>query len=201
MRLDNRVIALPKLKREKKIPNILNQKELKKIFAATKLFRHRVLLMLIYSAGLRSSEIINLKISDIDFVRKTIYIRQSKYKKDRIVPLSKYISHELKKYLKIYKPNEWLFNGINSNCPYSKTGITWVLNDAVKRAKIQKKVSLHVIRHSYATHLLEEGVNIVTLKELLGHSDIETTMIYLHVAQCDVIRAHSPLDTLYIKKT
>jgi len=156
-------------------------------------------LILIYFAGLRGQEVINLKISDIDFERKTIHIRQSKYKKDRIVPLSSYISKGLKKYLSLEHPHIWLFNGKEPDGRYSVRGLSWVMRQALKKTGIDKSVNLHSLRHSYATHLLEEGVNIVTVKELLGHSEVATTMIYLHVAQIAVVSAHSPLDTLYRK--
>jgi integrase/recombinase XerD len=154
-------------------------------------------LTLIYSAGLRGQEVVNLKISDIDFERKTIHIRQSKYKKDRIVPLSKYMAIGLKKYLEVENPHIWLFNGKELDGRYSVRGLSWVMRETLKKTNITKDVNLHSLRHSYATHLLEQGVNIVTLKELLGHAEITTTMIYLHIAQCDHIKAHSPLDTLY----
>ena len=193
----NRAISLPSLKKETSLPVILNRSELKALFVAPRLLKHRIILALIYSAGLRRQEAINLKITDIDFERKTIHIRQSKYKKDRVVPLSEYISIGLKKYLDNEKPYNYLFNGKEADGRYNINGLSWVMREALKRAGIKKQVNLHSLRHSYATHLLEEGVNIVTLKELLGHAEISTTMIYLHVARCEVIKAHSPLDTLY----
>jgi site-specific recombinase XerD len=167
------------------------------LFRAPKLLKHRIILTLIYSAGLRGQEVINLKISDIDFERKTIHIRQSKYKKDRIVPLSDYMANGLIKYLAVEKPHIYLFNGKEPDGRYSIRGLSWVMREALKHTNIKKSINLHSLRHSYATHLLEEGVNIVTVKELLGHADIKTTMIYLHVAQCSIVKAHSPLDTLY----
>jgi site-specific recombinase XerD len=195
--LNDKAIALPSLKRDTKLPVILNRSELKELFSAPKLLKHRVVLSLIYSAGLRGREVINLKLSDIDFERKTIHIRQSKYKKDRIVPLSPTIAKGLKKYLRSEHPITWFFNGKELGSQYSVKGLSWVMREALKKTTITKDVSLHSLRHTYATHLLEEGVNIVTLKELLGHSDITTTMIYLHVAQCKLIKPHSPFDSLY----
>ena len=193
----NRAIDLPSLKKETALPVILNRSELKALFKASKLLKHRIILTLIYSAGLRRQEAVNLKMPDIDFERKTIHIRQSKYLKDRIVPLSDYMARGLKKYLEFEKPNIYLFNGKEPDGRYSLDALGWVMHEARKNAGITKKVNLHSLRHSYATHLLEEGVNIVTVKELLGHADVTTTMIYLHVARLDVIKAHSPLDTLY----
>jgi site-specific recombinase XerD len=195
--LNKNAIALPSLKKDSKLPVILNPQELKELFAAPTLLKQRIVLTLIYSAGLRGQEVINLKISDIDFKRMTIHIRQSKYKKDRIVPLAESMAVGLKKYLAAENPHIWLFNGKESDGKYSVKGLSWVMRESLKKTSITKEVNLHSLRHSYATHLLEQGVNIVTLKVLLGHAEITTTMIYLHVAQCPLIKPHSPLDTLY----
>jgi integrase/recombinase XerD len=195
--MNKNAIALPSLKKETKLPVILNQQELKKLFAVPTLLKQRIVLTLIYSAGLRGQEVINLKISDIDFERMTIHIRQSKYKKDRIVPLAESMAIGLKKYLKAENPHIWLFNGKEADGRYSVKGLSWVMRESLKKTSITKEVNLHSLRHSYATHLLEQGLNIVTLKELLGHADITTTMIYLHTAQCSLIKPHSPLDKLY----
>ncbi len=195
-----RAIKLPSIKKEAALPVILNRSELRALFAAPKLLKHRVLLTLIYSAGLRSKEVINLKIADIDFERKTIHIRRSKYNKDRIVPLSDNMAIGLHKYLKENQPQVWLFNGHAPGSHYAAKSIAWVMREALKKTGISKEVTIHSLRHSYATHLIEDGLNIVTVKELLGHACIETTMIYLHVAQCPLIQAHSPMDTLYPRK-
>jgi len=195
--MNKNAIALPSLKKDTKLPIILNHQELKELFAAPTLLKQRIVLTLIYSAGLRGQEVINLKISDVDFERKTIHIRQSKYKKDRILPLAESMAVGLKKYLKAENPHIWLFNGKEPDGRYSVRGLSWVMRENLKKTSISKDVNLHSLRHSYATHLLEQGLNIVTLKELLGHAEITTTMIYLHVAQCPLIKPHSPLDTLY----
>lgn len=195
--MNKNAIALPSLKNDTKLPVILNHQELKELFAAPTLLKQRIVLTLIYSAGLRGQEVINLKISDVDFERKTIHIRQSKYKKDRIVPLAESMAVGIKKYLKAENPHIWLFNGKEADGRYSVKGLSWVMRENLKKTSITKEVNLHSLRHAYATHLLEQGINIVTLKELLGHADITTTMIYLHVAQCPLIKPHSPLDTLY----
>jgi len=198
--MNKKAIALPSLKRDTKLPVILNQSELKELFAAPKLLKQRIVLTLIYSAGLRGQEVINLKIADVDFDRMTIHIRQSKYKKDRILPLSPTMAIGLKKYLQAENPHIWMFNGKQPDSKYSTRGLSWVMRENLKKTSITKDVNLHSLRHSYATHLLEQGLNIVTLKELLGHSEITTTMIYLHVAQCEHVKAHSPLDTLYNRR-
>jgi integrase/recombinase XerD len=197
---NKRAIDLPSLRKEVKLPEIFNRSELRQLFKAPTLLKHRIVLTLIYSAGLRSQEAINLKLSDIDFERKTIHIRQSKYKKDRIVPLSDYIAKGLRKYISAEHPYIWLFNGKEPDGRYSVKGLSWIIRESLKKTDIKKDVSLHSLRHSYATHLLEDGVNIVTIKELLGHAHITTTMIYLHVAQIAPGGAHSPLDTLYPQK-
>jgi len=195
--MNKKAIALPSLKKDTKLPVILNRSELKQLFSAPTLLKQRIVLTLIYSAGLRGQEVINLKISDIDFERMTIHIRESKYKKDRIVPLSPTMAIGLKKYLEAESPHIWLFNGKQPGSQYSMRGLSWVMRENLKKTFVTKDVNLHSLRHSYATHLLEEGINIVTLKTLLGHAEITTTMIYLHVAQCEHVKPHSPLDTLY----
>jgi site-specific recombinase XerD len=145
--------------------------------------------------------VINLKIGDVDFERKTIHIRQSKYKKDRIVPLSDSMIVGLKKYLAAENPHIWLFNGKQPASRYSVRGVSWGMRENLKKTSIKKNVNLHSLSHTYATHLLEEGVDIVTLKDLLGHADITTTMIYLHVAQFEKVAPHSPFDSLYGRRT
>lgn len=200
MGLNKRATDLPSMKKEVKLPVIFNRSELRQLFNAPTLLKHRIALTLIYSAGLRSQETINLKLSDIDFERRTIHIRQSKFKKDRIVPLSGYMAEGLKKYISAEHPHIWLFNGKEPDGRYSVKGLSWIMRETLKKTGITKEVSLHSLRHSYATHLLEDGVNIVTIKELLGHAHIATTMLYLHVAQIPPGAAHSPLDTLYPRK-
>ena len=195
--MNKKAIALPALKGDTKLPVILNRSELKELFAAPTLLKQRIVLTIIYSAGLRGQEVINLKLSDVDFERMTIHIRQSKYKKDRIVPLSPTMALGLKKYIGAENPHVWLFNGKQPQSQYSIRGLSWVMRENLKKTSISKEVNLHTLRHTYATHLLEEGLNIVTLKDLLGHANITTTMIYLHVAQCEHVKPHSPLDTLY----
>ncbi len=198
--LTKRAINLPTLRKDTRLPVILNRSELRELFKAPKLLKHHVMLALIYSAGLRSAEVSKLEIADVDFQRKIIHIKQSKYKKDRMVPLSDNITIGLKKYLALEHPNKWLFNGRFVDKRYSGAGLSWVMREALKKTNIQKQVNLHSLRHSYATHLLEDGVNIVMIKDLLVHATIATTMVYLHVAQLPHVPPHSPLDTLYAKK-
>ena len=197
MKLHQRVVNLPSLKKETRLPVILNRSELRELFSAPTLLKHKIVLTLTYSAGLRSQEVASLKLSDIDYERKTIHIRQSKYKKDRIVPLSDLMARALKKYLRVENPVTWLFNGKEPGSKYSTNGLSWVMRLALNKTSISKQVNMHSLRHSYATHLLEDGINIVIIKELLGHVQISTTMIYLHVAQIPYKPPHSPLDKLY----
>jgi site-specific recombinase XerD len=178
---------------------VLNYQECIAIFKAPELLKHRVLLALIYSAGLRVQEASQLKIGDLDFERMMIHIRQSKYKKDRYVPLSPLMLGGLHKYISACGPVEYVFNGHKVGTPMSIGGIQWVFREAVKKCNIQKRVTLHTLRHSYATHLLEFGMDILTIKELLGHQRITTTMIYLHVAKPRRTNLFSPFDRLYDK--
>ena len=195
--LEDRVLKLPTLTNDRKLPIVLSSGELKRLFFAPQRLKQRVLLSLIYSAGLRVSEVCNLKISDIDSDRMQIRIVKSKGKMDRYVPLSTYVLKGLRKYIQSSKPKYYLFNGKVKGEPLGTSAVQQSFRLAIKKAAIQKEVSVHSLRHSYATHLLEQGVDIVTIKELLGHATIQTTMMYLHVAKVNRTNAHSPLDTLY----
>jgi len=197
--LTDRVIQLPNIKRSNKLPVVLNQAECKALFLAPTHLKHRVLLSLIYSAGLRAGEACRLKIGDIDSGRMMIHIQQSKGKKDRYVPLSPLILDGLRTYYIACHPVDYLFNGNKPGSPISVCGIEWILREAVKKCKLLKRISPHTLRHSYATHLLEFGMDIVTIKELLGHERIETTLVYLHVAIPNRSNLFSPFDRLYLK--
>jgi site-specific recombinase XerD len=169
------------------------------MFSAPIFLKHRVILALMYSAGLRAGELRRLKIADIDTVRMMIHIRQSKNNKDRYVPLSPLVLEGLRKYLKKYKPVEFLFNGSKKGMPISMTGVRFAFCRLKEKCRINKQANLHTLRHSYATHLLEYGMDIVSIKELLGHSRIDTTMVYLHVAKPNRTNLFSPFDRLYRK--
>jgi site-specific recombinase XerD len=197
MNLPNRAISLPVLPYEKKLPAVLSKQECIRLFNAPLILKHRIILSMIYSASLRSGELSRLKISDVDSERMMIHIRRSKGCKDRYVPLSKTLLSELRKYYKSYKPLEYLFYGKEKGTPFSPSGLRWILQESVKKAGILKSVCVHTLRHSYATHLLEDGLDIVSIKELLGHACIESTLIYLHIAIPEKINAFSPYDTLY----
>lgn len=197
--LEDRVIKLPGIRNERKLPVVLSRKELKRLFSVPVYLKQRVLFALIYSAGLRVGEVCSLKINDIDSDRMTIRIVKGKGKTDRYVPLSKYALQGLRKYVKSARPQTYLFNGKVKGEPLGKSAVQQSFRQAVKKAGIIKDVSVHTLRHTYATHLLEEGVDLVTIQELLGHARIDTTMMYLHVAKFERVNAHSPLDTLYQK--
>lgn len=195
--LEDRALRLPTLKGDQKLPVVLSAEELKRLFFAPQRLKQRVLLSLIYSAGLRVGEVCNLKISDIDSDRMQIRVVKSKGKQDRYVVLSRFILEGLRKYVASSKPKVYLFNGREKGKPLGKGAVQQTFRLAVKKAGIIKDVSVHSLRHTYATHLLEQGIDIVTIKELLGHATIQTTMMYLHVARVNRVNAHSPLDTLY----
>jgi site-specific recombinase XerD len=197
--MNDKIVQLPAIKRDTKLPVVLNYQECKALFNAPELLKHRILLALIYSAGLRAREASRLRIADIDSGRMMIHIRQSKYNKDRYVPLSKLILEGLRKYYYACQPVDYLFNGNSPGTPLSVRGMQWALREAVKKCRLQKGITLHTLRHSYATHLLEFGMDIVTIKELLGHERIETTLVYLHVAKPDRTNLFSPFDRLYKK--
>lgn len=195
--MEDRVLKMPTIKNDRKLPVVLSRNELRRLFKVPNRLKQRVLFALIYSAGLRVGEVCNLKINDIDSDRMLIRVIKTKGKTDRYVPLSRYLLTGLRKYLKSAKPKVYLFNGKGKGDPLGRSAVQQSFRLAIKKAGIIKDVSVHTLRHTYATHLLEQGVDIVTIKELLGHSTIETTMMYLHVAKVEQREAHSPLDSLY----
>lgn len=195
--LDERAIRLPSMKNNRKLPSVFSQEELRRLFKAPQRLKQRVLLSLIYSAGLRVSEVCKLKITDIDFDRKQIHVRESKNNKSRYVVLSAYIAAGLRQYIKGSKPKEFLFNGREKGSPLGHSAVQQSFRLAMKKSGILKEACVHTLRHSFATHLLEQGVDIVSIKEQLGHAHIQTTMMYLHVAQLERSQVHSPFDKLY----
>jgi integrase/recombinase XerD len=183
-------------RREKRLPNVLSKEEVKAILEAPTNLKHRAMLSLIYACGLRRSELLNLTLKDILSDRNLLFIRQSKGKKDRVVPISIKLIEMLRDYYKAYKPKTWLFEGQEVGKKYSERSIQLVLNQAVEKAKIVKPVSLHWLRHSYATHLLESGTDLRYIQELLGHSSSKTTELYTHVSTRNLQQIRSPFDDL-----
>jgi integrase/recombinase XerD len=190
--------SLPSIKHSDKLPVVLNGEEVKALLKACDLLKHRLLIGLCYGCGLRCAEVRNLRLGDVDTLRAMVHVRQGKGKKDRMLPMGAMLARGISTYLQAEKPRAWLFEGYDGNI-YSQRGAQWAVSQAVKKAGIVKEVSLHTLRHTYATHLLEQGVNILTIKDLLGHAHIETTMVYLHLARPSANMAFSPLDTLYTK--
>ncbi|MFP4522532.1 MAG: site-specific tyrosine recombinase/integron integrase, partial [Fibrobacterota bacterium] len=180
-------------KSEKKLPVVLSKEEVKKIINSIINLKHKTIISLIYSAGLRISETVNLKTSHIDFDRKLIRIKQAKGKKDRYVPLAEKISELLKNYLKIYSPPRYLFEGQTSN-KYSVQSIQKIFKKAINNCYIKKVATVHTLRHSFATHLLEQGIDLRYIQEILGHSSSKTTEIYTHVSNKNIGKIVSPLD-------
>jgi integrase/recombinase XerD len=185
--------------RSSRLPVVLSLEEVESILNSVQNLKHRCMLSLIYSCGLRAGELINLRIADIDSKRMVIHIHEAKRRKDRVVPLSKSVLELLRTYYLDYKPQEYLFNG-DSSPQYSYTSLRKVFHRAVLRSGIRKQCSLHTLRHSYATHLLESGVNLRYIQELLGHNSPKTTMIYTHVSTEGSRRIVSPIEKLNLRK-
>lgn len=188
--------SLPAIDKSVKLPVVLNGTEVKALLSACKLLKHRLLIGLCYGCGLRCSEVRNVQVADADTQRGMLHVRMGKGSKDRCIPLGKMLCRGIAQYITAEHPHKYLFEG-NTGEALSQRGTQWVVCQAVKRAGIRKEVHTHTLRHSYATHLLEQGVNILTIKELLGHAHIETTLVYLHIAVPSAQTVFSPLDTLY----
>lgn len=205
--LDDLRLQLPSIRKRKKLPVVLSKQEMTAMMNIPCLLMHRVLIAVLYGCGLRCAEVRNIKVTDIDLQRAVLHVRQSKNRKDRYVTMGKNLTAILERYLHIQKPASWLFPGKrwgkNSNHfftvfepQYGKRSVQWAIKRAAQLAGITKPLSVHSLRHTYATHLLEDGVNILTVQKLLGHNNVQTTMLYLHVAQVNNRDKCSPLDTL-----
>ncbi len=188
--------SLPSIERNDKLPVVLNAAEVRALMKACDLLKHRLLIGLCYGCGLRCAEVRQLHLADVDTERGMIHVRRGKGNKDRCLPMGAMLARGIRSYIDAEKPGKFLFEG-NKGDAYSQRGAQWAISQAVKKAGIIKEVTLHTLRHTYATHLLEQGVNILVIKELLGHAHIETTMIYLHLARPSASVAFSPMDTLY----
>jgi site-specific recombinase XerD len=182
------------IKRPHYVPDILSLAEVKKIIDSINNLKHKSIISLIYSCGLRISECINLKIKDIDSSRMLIKIVQSKGAKDRYVQLSPKMLELLRNYYKEYKPQNYLFQGQIKE-EYSARSIQAVLRKALKECNITKRITVHSLRHSFATHLLEQGTDIRIIQEILGHKDIRTTQIYTHISSANKLLIKNPFDS------
>ncbi len=194
-------MSIPPRKTRTILPEIYSREELESLFAALSNQKHRTLLMTTYSAGLRLSEVVGLRVSDIDSKRMMIRVQQGKGRKDRYTILSKRLLHELRIYWKMYRPKEWLFSGANNRRPLTDRSAQSIFNNAKKKAGITKGKGIHTLRHCFATHLLEAGVNLRTIQMLMGHTSITTTMIYLQVTKKQLSSTQSPLDILEIAES
>lgn len=188
-------IDIPRPRREKRLPVVFSRDEVELILKTPKNIKHKAILMLTYSAGLRISELCNMKVTDIDSKRMLVRVVQAKGNKDRYSILSALTLDMLRLYWKFYKPNHYLFEGYG----HSKIGISTVrsvFGKALAKSGVKKKVGIHTLRHSFATHLLEQGVSLPVIQQLLGHKSLRTTSGYLHVQQYSIETVVSPIDRL-----
>jgi site-specific recombinase XerD len=192
---------IPRPKKHLILPKVLGEEELRRLFEAAANLKHKAILFAAYSAGLRVSEVINLRLQDIDRERKQLFVYCSKGKKDRYVALSPLLLDILESYYKMWnpKPTNYLFEGDEPGQPYSVRSAQIIFHNAKIKAGISKSISFHGLRHSFATHMLEKGVDVKYIKEILGHFNIKTTERYLHVKRETLVNIASPLDALYGK--
>lgn len=195
-RPDYEIEMLPRPKKERKLPNVLSKEEVFRILNALQNEKHKAILYLIYSAGLRAGEVVRLQPSDIDAKRMLIKVRQGIGRKDRYTLLSEVALKQLKKYYQLYKPEKWLFPGANDESFLTERTVERIFENACTNAKIKANVTVHSLRHSFATHLLEGGTDLRYIQELLGHSSSKTTEIYTHVTEKKLSNIRSPLDYL-----
>jgi integrase/recombinase XerD len=194
MKLNPELVHRPR--REKLLPNVLSKEEVKLILNTHNNLKHKTMLSLIYSCGLRCGELLALEPHHIDSKRNIVLIKNSKGKKDRIVPLSGKILEMLRDYYKLHKPSKYLFEGQNKGQQYDARSLQLILKQALQKTGIKKPVTLHWLRHSFATHLLESGTDLRYIQELLGHSSSKTTEIYTHVSTKNIQQIKSPFDDL-----
>ena len=191
--------VIPRPRRPKSLPKVMSKGEVIQLFTQVKNSKHLVMLYLAYGSGLRSGEIINLKIHDLDYENQRIWVRVGKGKKDRLVPMPRSIVAMIRTYILEYKPTYWLFEGQKPAQPYSPTSLSLLYRRARKTAGLPSHYTLHSLRHSFATHLMDSGTDLRLIKELLGHKDIKTTLIYTHITDHTMRRVQSPLDILMSK--
>ena len=180
------------------LPAFFNQDEITAVINVTKNLKHKAMIMLAYSSGMRVSEVVAIKIKNIDSKRMCILIQRAKEKKDRMAPLSPVLLIMLREYWNAYQPKSdgYLFAGQTAGDPYSTRSLQMILEAAKSKAGILKAGSVHALRHSFATHLLDKGTDVTMIMKLLGHNDIKTTLRYLHVTNRDMLQIISPLDDL-----
>lgn len=189
-------LRLPRPKIERKLPVVLAREEVRRIFRAVPNRKHRALLMLVYSSGLRVGEVVRLRPDDLDTGRGLLHVRQGKGRKDRYVMLSAVAVEAVEEYVRFYEPTRWLFPGARPRRHLHERSVQHLFARACRKAGIRKHATVHTLRHSFATHLLEKGVNLRYIQELLGHKSPKTTQVYTRVAEGDLARIQSPLDDL-----
>jgi site-specific recombinase XerD len=176
------VTMIPYSRRAKTLPSVLSPEEVARLLAALPDDRYRLLVQTAYACGLRLSEVLHLRVGDIDSRRRVLHVRQAKGRKDRLVPLPAGLLEALRAYWRRYRPRDWLFPGLRTGRPLHPGAVQRLFHRAVQGCGFGRRVSFHTLRHSYATHLLEAGVDLVTLQQVLGHRDLKTTAGYTHVA-------------------
>lgn len=186
---------IPRPKKPLQLPKTISARDIKKLFEVTQNVKHNLMLKICYGMGLRVSEVVNIKITDIDSNTMQVFIERAKGKKDRYANLPESILEQLRAYYKLHKPQKYLFEGLQGE-QYSIRSVQQVFKNAMKKAGINKVIGIHGLRHSFATHLLENGTDIKFIQELLGHNDIKTTMRYIHVSEQQLKNVKSPLDNL-----
>lgn len=187
---------IERARRSRQLPKVLSKEEVAMLLSSIRNMKHKTMLSLIYSCGLRRSELLNLTVKDVDSKRKLLYINKAKGNRDRVVPLSEKILEALRVYYRAYKPVNWLFEGEQSGEQYSESSLQNLFRIAVLRCRIKRKITLHCLRHSYATHLLEAGTDLRYIQELLGHKSSRTTEIYTHVSMRSIQNIKNPFDDL-----
>jgi len=187
-------ITLPTIKRNKTLPDILTTEEIRRLIKITKNPKHRLIIKLLYGTGLRVSEIVNLKRKDVNFTESLIKIRLAKGKKDRFVKIPSSTVNELKSYMNL-ETSEHVFPS-NRNKKITKATIQAILRNSAKKAGIKKRVYPHLLRHSFATHLLEQGTDLRVIQKILGHSSLKTTQLYTQISNASIKKAKSPLDNI-----
>ena len=191
---DWNMLHIPRVKKKTSLPTVLSPDEVFPILDATSYLKHKAILSTIYSAGLRVSEAAHLKLSDIHSDNMRIFIRQAKGNKDRYTILSQKNLLLLREYWKVFRPNYWLFPGSSADKPISTRTIQEAFNKSLRSTDISKDATVHTLRHCFATHLLNQGATLLQLKELLGHENIQTTSMYLHLTHAEVLGLKSPFD-------
>jgi integrase/recombinase XerD len=189
-------VEIPRPKKQAKLPKVIHSTDVKALFEKTTNLKHNTLLKLCYGMGLRVSEIVNLKIKDIDSKSMQVFIERAKGKKDRYANLPESILDQLRDYYMVYKPQEYLFEGQYGG-KYSVRSAQTIFKTALQNANLNKNVGIHSLRHSFATHLLENGTDVRFIQELLGHKDIRTTLLYTNVSDKSIRNIKSPLDTMF----